>query len=400
MKLLNKQSRFIKPGLIFLFITLIVLGIYSCNKKETLEAECAKCNQNKQTKDVVVNKKTYKAIYSASSSQGFIVTAISQNEMPQITNGLFTVFSEIGIEVPASIATYEPYGLALFYDEAIGGDIHGYNPISFLVYYKNIENQRTYAGFWNKDIQTNEYIFIPNLSGMNNMISSTNFEQLNKIINEPNGIELKEVFVLCDETKLPTSLYRTIFQVKLENANTDPIGSERPNGSEGGPNCMGCKSKANGYCIDLYTCVPDICLVKSSMEILTAENYPLSQEDIDYLYWIRDSVLMNSEKGQQIIDDYYYSGQIMKGNISFSLAMKLYKLYGIDLFKHFPEFFMATTYDGDVLIDDKVREIVIEMCDEAKDLSNDARFQSIIKNTKADIDKYYNRPFIEIRNDY
>jgi hypothetical protein len=144
-------------------------------------------------------------------------------------------------------------------------------------------------------------------------------------------------------------------------------------------------------------CIGEACATDNAVRVLEVEGYNLSQGDIDYLYKIRDEYLLNSEKGQQMIDDYYYSGIIMKGKVSLSLATKLYHLFGIDLFRNM-SYFNTTTYDGEILIRDKEKEIIIEMCDEAKNISSDLRFQSIIKNVETDVNRFHNQPIIDIKN--
>ena len=101
---------------------------------------------------------------------------------------------------------------------------------------------------------------------------------------------------------------------------------------------------------------------------------------------------MKSEKGQQLIDDYYYSGNIMKGEITFSMAWKFYRLFGINLFKRFPQFFLETytNNEREVLVNKETFDIITELCAEAKNISDDARFQSIITRVKSDVDLYYN----------
>jgi hypothetical protein len=132
--------------------------------------------------------------------------------------------------------------------------------------------------------------------------------------------------------------------------------------------------------------------------VINTEGYRFTEEDYNYLYWIRDSVLMGSEKGQEIIDDYYYSGEIMRGNISFSLAFKLYRLFGIDLFSKFPQFYTSTNYEGEILVNNQVIEITQEMFGEARDISNDVRYQSIISNIEKTVNDYHNKPFSYIRS--
>lgn len=386
-------------------ISLLLISIYACNKNTESQSDCIKCNQRQQTKSLIVNEQAYLVNSYASNLQQFNVTALNQVDMPKIaSDGLFAILGTLGIQVPSTIANTEPYGIALFYDTLLAGDINNNFPISYIVYYKDQETQRTYAGFWKKDNESNLFAFIPNLSGINNMISPTNFAQLNKIVYIPNGIELKEVLVLIDENKLPNKIYRTVFQIKLENELRNPISTDRPtSGGEqpSGPVCDWCNAPmVEGYCGMSGDCsTGKICPTNEAGMVM---NDPFTDEERNYLYWLRDSVLMKTTEGQKIIDDYYYSGEIMRGNISISLALKLRSLFGINLFEKFPRFYTATNreYDNEVLLDEATHEILSEMCNEASQINIDARFQSIIQKVQLDANKYKNKPFSVIRNDF
>jgi hypothetical protein len=410
MKTLNIKFSYNKLGFVILVLSsLLVFSIYSCNKQD--KEECVKCknSENKQTKNVLVNNQNYNAL--TYNTAGYpIITSINQEEITNIESEIKNQLQTKGIE----IANYSPFGLVKFYNQLIqqGSNINESSLTSILVYYTNTQNQKTYASFWKKNSVNNSFSFVPHLSGLNNFISPTNFFQLDQIEN----LQTEEIILLVDDTKLPEKIYSTVFQIKLEtlliSTNAPPGGGG--GGGSGGPNCEWCRGGSQGMCIrcrdcsgglspvSAFVCVPkpEDCYTNLCMPLLSSEGYTLSEEDIKYLYFIRDSVLMKTEKGQQIIDDYYYSGGIMKGKISFSLAWKLYKLYGINLFERFAQFFTETTYDGNVLIDGVVLNIINEACDEARDISNDERFQSIINNTEAEVNLFYNKPFSDIRNAY
>ncbi len=98
-----------------------------------------------------------------------------------------------------------------------------------------------------------------------------------------------------------------------------------------------------------------------------------------------------------MIDDYYYSGKIMAGNITFDIVWQLWRLYEIDIFERSSQFFFTAGHDADILVDDEVREIVTEMCVEAADISDDTRFQSIVEKMQTDIDAYKDQPFSLVR---
>ena len=70
------------------------------------------------------------------------------------------------------------------------------------------------------------------------------------------------------------------------------------------------------------------------------------------------------------------------------------------IFSKFPTWFSDSLHDQDVLIDNFTKETIIVMCDEARLLDNDSRFQSIITSVEDDINTYHNVPFSTIKNDF
>jgi hypothetical protein len=403
MKLQNKQSRFIKPGLVFLLITLVVIGIYSCNKKEKADAECVKCEQNKntQTKDIVVKDKIYIVPTYTSSSGKPTTTIITEKEMPDVVDEIQSTLKSYGIEV----LNCKPFGLAKFYEKSIEeSNKESIAPSAILLYYTNEANGRSFASIWKRDENNKKFSFIPNLSGITTFVARNDFYKIEEIL----SMGTQEILLLLDHAKLPETVYPTIFQVKLdkEYENSRPTGGGGGGGTGGSTYCRSsdqCPEECIGWCYfekdhqDDCMCIGQVCPTDNAISVLEAEGYSLSQGDIDYLYTIRDEYLLNSEKGQQMIDDYFYSGIIMKGKVPLSLATKLYHLFGIDLFRKM-SYFNTTTYDGEILIRDKEKEIIIEMCDETKMISNDLRFQSIIKNVETDVNRFYNQPIIDIKN--
>jgi hypothetical protein len=394
------KKRFSNLGVATLLLSLALLGIYACNKRETQETDCVKCkqNQNGKTKDVFLNGASYTATVSEPNPQNpFIITVLSNEDMPGIEQSIASVLSTYGLVLPSADET-RLFSLALFYTEP-GGSSSGVPPSIVLSYHTDLSDQRSYATLW-QNTGGGSFILRPDLSGITSMVSRTNFFQIDDLLN----LNTSEVLLLVDRPNLPTTTYRTVFQIKLENALNDPSGAElAPNGAGGG-SCSSCGAVFNGCCKeDLFGVSCDItttCGAGSCRVVLNSNGYTFTQQDIDYLYWIRDSVLMKTEQGQKMIDDYYYSGEILAGNISFGFAWKLYRLFGIDLFAKFPLYFSSPMYDGDVLIDAQAHEIIQEMCDEARTVSGDARFQSIITKTETELNQYHNQPFVVIRNAY
>lgn len=383
-------------GITALSITLLLLVIYSCNK----DVECVECKKNKniQTRNIVLGETMYtaSAYYEANEDNDFAVTIFNSEDIPDMNGTIDSILNLYELTLPESQSGEKVlFGLTLFYGASLEESL-GTIPNGILLYHTNTSTQRSYATFWKKNAD-NSFDLKPDLSGITTYVSRTNFYQLNQALN----MNTQEALLFLDRPNMPSNHYRTVFQIKLETATSNPSATEAPNGSGGG-SCSACGAVFNGCCKeDLFgeSCdIVPVCTGGGCDMVLNTGGYYFTQEDYDYLYWIRDSVLMGTEKGQEIIDDYYYSGEIMRGNITFSLAWKLYRLFGIDLFSRFPQFFTSTAYDGDILVSDEVQEIVSEMADEASNISNDPRFQSIIANIQNQVNDYHNQPFSYIRS--
>jgi hypothetical protein len=383
-------------GIALLSIILVLLVVYSCNKIEN--PECVECKQNKNLnkKTLVLNDTVYTAsvYYQASTDSRFAVTILSNDDMPNIDHTIDSVLNVCNIDLSQSVEKYF-FGLALFYKDELHDALHDF-PTGVLLYHTNTSTKRSYATFWERNMN-NRFDLKQNLSGITTYVSRTNFYQIDEVCN----MNTKEILLFLKRNEMPTKQYRTVFQIKLETETSNPSGTEAPNGS-GGSTCSACGAVFNGCCkldpIGESCDIVPVCTGGQCDMVINTGGYHFKEEDYDYLYWIRDSVLIGSERGQEIIDDYYYSGEIMRGNISFSLAWKLYRLFGIDLFSKFPQFFTSNKYEGEILVNNQVLEITQEMFDEARNISNDERYQSIILNIEKTVDDYNNKPFSYIRN--
>ena len=107
---------------------------------------------------------------------------------------------------------------------------------------------------------------------------------------------------------------------------------------------------------------------------------------------------MNSPKGAQYIDDYYYSAKFLVSTIDLSFALKVKQLFDYGFFDKLAQF-DNPIYNDTIVIDNNIKNILLDICSSVKK-SKDTRFNEIVKRTINDINKYHNKTLQQIKNDF
>ena len=107
---------------------------------------------------------------------------------------------------------------------------------------------------------------------------------------------------------------------------------------------------------------------------------------------------MNSPKGAQYIDDYYYSVKFLVNTIDLPLALKVKQLFDYGFFDKLAQF-DNPIYNDTIVIDNNIKNILLDICSSVKK-SKDTRFNEIIERTINDINKYHNKTLQQIKNDF
>jgi hypothetical protein len=162
--------------------------------------------------------------------------------MPDVVGEIQSTLKNYGIEV----LNCKPFGLAKFYEKSIEeSNKEDMVPSVILLYFTNEANGRSYAGVWKRDNQDNKkFNLMPNLSGITTFVARNDFYKIEEIL----SMGTQEILLLLDHSKLPETVYPTIFQVKLDKE----YENSRPTGGGGG-------SGGSTYCRSSDQC-PDECI--------------------------------------------------------------------------------------------------------------------------------------------
>ena len=414
-KKIMKKIKLIKPDnlfmvfknqkvslLISIFSVLMFVLIYSCSKSITKEeGECLTCSTKTLTPNtyININDKQF-ASYKDNSIINPETFVISNYENVNVANTMKEIILNLKI---TNVNKDNLIALTLFYKDTINTNSIE-NLLGVLIY--NKIDKINMATFFVKNTD-NRFTLNENLSGYSSLVSKVDMYKINSIMN----FNSKQLLVVIDQSNLPTISYPSVFQVKLSVA----LESERPKEGGGGPQtsaCNGvpeCTSTKEGYCVFQErqngpvsaTCYPveDYCGGKSAVKVLETSGYITSNEQMDDLYKIRNSFLLNSKKGMQYIDDYYYSSSILKNYVTLESALELYTLFNNNFFKTFSQL-NNVQFNDSILINDNNKKNLINICNLVSGKSNDERFNSILKRTVEDINRFHNKKFIDIKNDF
>lgn len=379
---------------------LISIAVIISACKNTVE-ECKQCNQKREvvTNSIAIAGNPYVTIEDVVKKSDQVQSSlISINENPTVGTLMSTLTASRAVNPPEG---EQVIALCLFYTE-VTPDLSIATPSAILVYHGI--NVVTNATLWINI--NNVFVKETTLSGITNFVSKVDMYRINQI----KALHAQKMVILLDHTKLSPNPYPTIFQVKLGIAYEAAAPSGGLGGSKGpGPcsNNFDCPQTDNGWCMykekqngpTTTRCQTPICPSDNVNGVLDLNGYTVTQNDMDYLYKIRNAFLLNSPKGMQYIDDYYYSSAFLQNNISLDLALNMYNLYGADFFNKLSNFDVVA-YDNQIAIEPAEAVVLLEICDKASLLNNDVRFQSIIANVRADINRYTNKTILEVKNDF
>lgn len=373
-------------------IVTLLLIIHSCNKDI---AECVSCKKDfKPNSSIVINKKQVSA-FNDNNSENPETILVSKSDDANIGSTIQNMITSIGLN---NVNTDYPIALSLFYQDTV--NLENYDGLLGVLFYSKV-NDIYEANFWKKE-SDNSFTHKQNLSGVSTFVSKQDMYMINQIM----GFNSNQLLLLVDQSKIAKQQYANIFQIKLD----IEYNSAAPNGAGYTRYCNSvpeCESYVEpGYCtifesqegLISASCFPD-CSNSASVGILVDNGYTIDQTKIDKLYKIRNSFLMNSNKGRQYISDYYYASKFLQNNISLSTALKLYNLYNLDFFTRLSEF-DNTSYNDSIMINTEVKTILLDLCNSATNITNDSRFNSIVNNITNDVDLYYNKTLAEIKNDF
>jgi hypothetical protein len=294
-------------------------------------------------------------------------------------------------------------GLAIFND-SIQTNFNLFNNSNSFVLYKR-SNGKTYASVYklNSDgvIQS-----LGDLTGITTFISSSDILTIVKTINPT----IKQVVLLLNNKDLfNEKVYPTDFQVKigLYAARIVPGGGTSVSECSAGGDC---KTPVVGWCIGqerqngptTYNCYPkkDFCPNQSTERVLNNNGYSVGSDFLSNLYSIRDNFLIYSSKGSEYIDNYYYASSILKENqINLTFALNVYDLYSSGFISKLNSILQNKT-SGVIIINDNDKIQLIKLCEAARLIDNDERFQNIINIVEADIVKYTLKTYNEIKVDF
>ena len=377
----------------------ISIIIHSCVKENP---ECKECESKKLTTNTKVNINDRQLLaYSDYNNSNPETVMITKTEDENIKITIQNLISSIGI---AEVNSDYPIALCLFFQDTINTST--FDGLQGVLYYHKL-NDIYLASFWEKE-SVNSFTFKQNLSGITNLVSKADMYRIDKVME----FNSSKILMLLDQTKLATYQYPSVFQIKtiIEYNNARPTGGSNGGGESGACNGVReCSSTSEGWCIfqerqngpTYANCYPkeDYCPNSTAISLLTLNGNTINESEINELYKIRNSFLMNSVKGMQYIDDYYYSSSFLRNNITLETALKLYELYGLDFFHRLSQF-DNLNYNDSIIINNETKPLLLDLCDAATGITNDNRFNAIINRTRNDINLYHNKTLNYIINDF
>lgn len=330
------------------------------------------------------------------------LTIISQDSTNNIYLKIRNMMDNINLSYNSSDI---PFGLALFFDNVI--DTLNFNNLKAVVYYFNDNDNR--VNVWldnNGNLEQNQ-----NYSKISHFIANEDLYRLNVSEN----LNTENVLLILNQSVLPTNQYFSEFQTIIDieyAAIINPSGGgHQPN--DGGrlcdrnPDCAG--SPIEGTCayrenqgggsrgICTAWSVDDGCILPTPMSILESNNTPLDSAFLPTIYEIRDVVLINDNKLEFLIDDYYYVSTIIWSEITLSIALDIYDLNNtnfLDILRNYND----VNYSDSILISNQNKPILLNICNKSKNLTSDSRTNVIFNNLINKINTYANKTVSYIKN--
>ena len=299
-----------------------------------------------------------------------------------------------------------PMGLVLYYNNII--DTNSFNNVTAVLYY--YKNNGDKAKLWCKEngILTLDQGY----SKMNHFVSNLDIYRIDQI----KGLNSVHVLLLLDQHELPVSPNFSEFQTKIDKdyalAPKDPPGDGGPHQYERycnqNPDCEEFPWRGTCYWKESQTAFPEPkcntlgtpdgeCKAQKVNSILIQNNIHIDTSFIPNMYYIRNEVLLNDNKYENLIDDYYYASSIIASDITLSIALDVYSLSNtnfIDILKNYNN----ANYSDSVLIKSTNKPILLSICNKCKNLTSDTKVNSIFNNLINLVNTYENKTISYIKS--
>ncbi len=385
------KKHFKKPFLITIALASILT---SCTKDKS----CKVCDNPSENKEIYIDNNIITGQnFKMNNDSGLSITYMHNN----IKSYLKSILDEYAINININNTT----GLALFYTSEIKnyGELKKSVPSAILVYNKTQNTITTNCYFKNS---ANNYVIKDELTGITNLISGTDLYNIDK----GGSLSSEEIVILFDTDEVPSEQYRSDFQVKTSvfskplpgDGGPDPqpfcsVIPECKNWTEPGT-CIFQERQAGAvstYCLPAGTCGGS-----ETIGALTNSGYTVKNEVVANLYNLRDNFLGKSTKGSIYIDNFYFASKYFTAsNLNTDFLLSSYKFFNSDVLTKFGKI-NDPLYQDSILIKSIDKELLISVLNNAKNFTEDIRFQNILFTLQSDLDKYSNKKISEIKNDF
>lgn len=292
-----------------------------------------------------------------------------------------------------------PLGIAFLYDDII--DTVNFSHLKAVIYYYT-ENNENKAKVWLENggnLQLDQ-----NYSKINYFVATEDIYRIGIAEN----LGTNQVLLMIDQTVLPIEPYYSEFQTAIDKKYDafphDPGGDEKKKERlcSRNPDCS--LDDYSGTCYfhegqqnTSAKCSSLSCYNLEASSILSTNNTPLDTNVIPKIYNIRDNVLLNDNKYEYLIDDYYYLSTVIAQNITLSIALDIKDLSNTNFFDIFKNY-NNNYYADSVLINSVSKPLILSICNKSKNLTTDTRATNILNNTINLANTYDNKTISYIKN--
>lgn len=391
-----------KKRSLFLFLSLSFTALLLINcKKNNKPLSCSSDNSYQSTLKTNNHELAARSVILNDSS--FIkLTNITSFENANISSDVANLINNYNIAIDAGSSVL---GLAIYFRDTLEtGEIEQYSPLGLTVYSK--KDNKMFGKTYFRNETDGGFTELAELSGITTFVSSNDLSNIAVSLND----ETKEVVILLIQSQITDKIYDTELQHKIKSY-LRPIGGG--NGDfryysqcNSVPECE--RWMVEGWCVvqerqngpSSSTCYPkkDFCPTQSTNRVLGNNGYSVGDDKTNDLYIIRDNFLVNSVKGSEYIDNYYYANSVLNfDDITLPFALSVWNLYENGFINRFKTTIQNNS-ENSVIIDNETKVLLLNLCAKAKALSNDQRFQSIISKVEIDILLYSNKTYGTIKN--
>lgn len=379
----------LKLSIVFMILLSTLILINSCkNKFDDINVFDAKINQSNFFNSLTLNDQIG-------------LTLLYQDSTNNIYTNIRHFLDNLNLSYDYSDL---PFGLALFYDDEI--DTTNFNNLNCVVYYYN--NSQNRVKVWLKE--SGNFVLEQNYSKISHFIANEDFYRLDIAKN----LNSENVLLLLNQVVLPTNPYYSEFQTVVDIEYASLINPNSENTPDyirmcsNNPDCVlypwqgTCfwsehqTGGTSSHCNTLGT--PDgECVQEKASIILYNNNTPLDSGFLAKNYKIRDSVLLNDNKLNFLIDDYYYVSSIIATELTLSIALDIYNLNNtnfLDILKNYNN----SNYSDSILITHQSKPILLSICNKSKNLTSDSKVETIFNNLISKINNYDNKTITYIKN--